>query len=140
MKNIIAGTSSMVGPSGPKPKGDVVYPAFAAAALVAWEAPLTPNTFWPSRLNELMKVACQLASNSTTTTAKPIMPPRKHHFWILAYPDIPSETSRPASAIVMSVTMKIPLLVPNHAAPPPGQVHFSVAQSGSNNWTDRMLP
>ena len=42
--------------------------------------------------------------------------------------------------IVISVTMKIPLLVPNQAAPPFGQVHLSVAQSGSNSWTDRMLP
>ena len=39
----------------------------------------------------------------------------------------------PASTIVMRVTTKIPLLVPNHAAPPPGQVHFSVAHSGSNS-------
>ena len=68
------------------------------------------------------------------------MPPRKNHLWTLAYPAIPSETSTPARAIVMSVTMKIPLLVPNQAAPPAGQVHFSVAQSGWNSWTERMLP
>ena len=68
------------------------------------------------------------------------MPPRKNHLWTFAYPAIPSETSTPARAIVMSVTMKIPLLVPNHAAPPAGQVHFSVAHRGSNSWTERMLP
>ena len=107
---------------------------------MAWYALCTPKSFWPSRLNELTKLACELTRSSTTTTAKPIMPPRKNHLWIFAYPAIPSETSTPARAIVMSVTMKIPLLVPNQAAPPAGQVHFSVAQSGSNSWTERMLP
>ncbi len=53
---------------------------------------------------------------------------------------MPSETRKPASAMVISVTMKIPLCVPNQAAPPPGQVHPAVAHRGSNNWTDRMLP
>ncbi len=42
--------------------------------------------------------------------------------------------------IVISVTMKIPFFVPNQRAPPAGQVHLSVAQSGSNSWTDRMFP
>ncbi len=42
--------------------------------------------------------------------------------------------------MVISVTMKMPLCVPNQAAPPPGQVHFSVAQIGSKNWTERMFP
>ncbi len=75
-----------------------------------------------------------------TTTAKPTRPPTKHHFCIRAYPAMPSETRTPASAIVISDTTKIPVLVPNQAAPPPGQVHFSVAHSGSNSWTERMLP
>ena len=42
-------------------------------------------------------------------TANPTRPPKKHHFWILAYPAIPIDTSTPASAIVMSDTTKIPV-------------------------------
>ena len=139
MKNIIAGTSSIVGPSGPKPRDEVV-PSLAAAAFVLAYALLMPNSLCASRLNELTKFACELTSSSATMTRKPIMPPMKHHLWILAYPAIPIDTRMPASAIVMSVTTKIPFFVPNHTAPPAGQVHFSVAHSGWNNWTDRMLP
>ena len=53
---------------------------------------------------------------------------------------MPMDTSRPASAIVMSETVNIPLCDVNHAAPPPGQVHFSVAHIGWKNSTARILP
>ncbi len=79
MKNIITGTSSMVGPSGPKPMGWTWMPAFVAAACVAWKAwvptPLLPKSLCASRLNELMKLACELNSSSSTITAKPVSPP-----------------------------------------------------------------
>src|ERR1039457_2318731 len=133
MKNIIAGTRSIVGPSGPNPRAEVVYPAFAAAAFVELYALLAPNSLCASRLNELTKLACELTSSRTTTTANPIMPPTKHHFWTFAYPDIPSDTRVPASAIVISVTMKIPFLVPPQPAPPPCQVMPTVAHSGWNS-------
>ena len=46
--------------------------------------------------------------------------------------------------MVIRETTKIPVCVPNQAAPAvapePGQVHFRVAHSGSKNWTARMLP
>ena len=73
-------------------------------------------------------------------TANPIIPPMKHQRWILAYPAIPTETRRPAMAMVISVMTNTPLCVPNQAYPPPGQVHPSVAHSGSNSCTARMLP
>jgi hypothetical protein len=60
-----------------------------------------------------------------------------HHFWILAYPAIPIETRTPASTMVTRETTKIPLLVPNQAAP---DGLPSVAHSGSKNWIARMLP
>ncbi len=68
------------------------------------------------------------------------MPPMKHQRWNFAYPAIPMETRPPASAIVIRVTTKTPLCVPNHAAPPAGQVHLSVAQIGWNSCTAKMLP
>ena len=43
MKNIIAGTRSSVGPSGPKPSFGATKPSLAAAAWVAPKAFLTPN-------------------------------------------------------------------------------------------------
>ena len=62
--------------------------------------------------------------------ANPSSPPKKHHFCTLAYPAMPSETSTPASAIVISVTTKMPLGVPNQAAP---DELPSVAHSGWKN-------
>jgi hypothetical protein len=50
---------------------------------------------------------------------------------------MPIETRTPASAMVIRVTTKIPLFVPNQAAP---DALPSVAHSGSKNWTARMLP
>jgi len=50
----------------------------------------------------------------------------------------------PASTMVIIETVKTPVCVPNQAAPAvapePGQVHFSVAHSGSKNCTARILP
>ncbi len=39
-----------------------------------------PNSLCDSRLKELMKLACEWVSSSTTITAKPTRPPKKHHF------------------------------------------------------------
>ena len=50
---------------------------------------------------------------------------------------MPSETSTPARTMVIRQTTKMPVGVANQAAPP-GEP--SVAHSGWNNWTERMLP
>ncbi len=46
--------------------------------------------------------------------------------------------------MVIIETTKIPVWVPNQAAPAvapePGHVHFIVAQIGSKNWTASMFP
>jgi hypothetical protein len=50
---------------------------------------------------------------------------------------MPSETSTPASAIVISVTTNTPLEVPNHAAP---DASLNVAHSGWKNSSDSTEP
>ena len=52
-----------------------------------------------------------------TRIAMPSRPPKKHHFCTRAYPAMPSETSTPATPMVISVTTNVPVWVPNHAAP-----------------------
>src|SRR5579875_799849 len=125
----------LIGP--PKPNDGGVIPAFAAAAVVAAYAFFIPNSLAVSALNEDSKLDRLDTSRMMTITANPRRPPKKHHLCTFAYPAMPSETSRPASAIVISVTTNVPVCVPNHAAPEgsPAATH-----SGWKNSSDSTEP